>query len=347
MNDQIRAISEYVYTKHVDNAAVDDLDELEAIRILERYYTQPANREDGECVYLGILYFELGFEQETEEEQLDFFRRAKYWLDHHKTLTGEEWDAVDDRLGDLEDIFEAKGIDLADAAKAPEAPEEGDEPVAVEDEAFAPIVQKSIEDHGTMMYVPGGRFLFGTGDDPINVPAFYIDKHPVTNRQYEAFCRATGYRFPKQWSVERFKDPRAPVVGVSVNDALKFSRWVGKSLPTEEQWEKACRGVDGRRFPWGDDPATNDHACHGRDPVEQGTCPVLAHEAGESPYGVHDMAGNIWEWTATTDSDPETVHIIKGGCYNDPPELLDATIRLAAAPKDKFETIGFRCVKPA
>lgn len=339
MNERIRAINEYVYAKYVDALRVDTLDEPRILAELEAYYSRPEARQDSECVYVGILYFELGFEQEDEAGQIQFFTKAKHWLDHHKALTGDEWDAVDDRLLDLEEFFAQKGIE-------PEATEEVEAAPATEP-GFAPVLIEAVEDHGTMMLVPTGAFLFGASKTTCNLPAYYIDKYPVTNRQYEAFCRATGYRFPKHWGREGFSDPDAPVVGVSVNDALKYSRWVGKQLPTEEQWEKACRGVDGRRYPWGEELADATRACCGRDPVEGGTDPVTAHEeAGHSPYGVVDLAGNVWEWTATADEDEsETVHVIKGGCYNDPPDLLDASVRLGASPKDKFETIGFRCVK--
>jgi serine/threonine-protein kinase len=136
-------------------------------------------------------------------------------------------------------------------------------------------------------------------------------------------------------------------VGVSLADAQKFSRWVGKMLPTEEQWEKAYRGVDGRAYPWGENGVSEDLACFGRDPRTGSTDPVTKHPGGSSPYGVCEMAGNVWEWTLTALMDDETVHVIKGGCFNDPPELLRADVHLEAVPKDKFETIGFRCVKNA
>mgnify|MGYP001820347451 CR=1 FL=1 len=198
-----------------------------------------------------------------------------------------------------------------------------------------------------MMVVAGGAFLYGPDKDEVNLPTFYIDKYPVTNKEYEAFCRATGYRWPKFMNDERFNHPDAPVVGVSMADAMRFSRWVGKALPTAEQWEKASRGSDGRAYPWGEEDPTNGGACHGRDPLEGGTDPVNAHPNAVSPYGVHDMAGNVWEWTATAYEDGEPVHVVKGGCYNDPAVLLRGDGHLLAAPKDKYETIGFRCAKPA
>ncbi len=331
MDDQIRALQEYVYLKYVDGVRVEEIDEVEACQQLETFFSQAENANDSECVYAGILYFELGYE--IEEKQVEYFRRAKYWLERHQALTGESWDAVDDRLEDVNAFFEDEGIEV-EATPLPDQV------------ALAPVVVEEVQDHGAMMHVPAGSFLFGQEREPVSVAAFYIDKFPVTNREYEAFCRATGYRFPKYWSQDRFKNPDAPVVGVSLADAEKYSRWVGKMLPTEEQWEKACRGVDGRAYPWGEDDASEDLACFDRDPAEGGTDPVNIRPNASSPYGVCDLAGNVWEWTNTVVPDEE-VHVIKGGCYNDPGALLRGDIRLEAAPKDKFETIGFRCVKSA
>jgi iron(II)-dependent oxidoreductase len=200
-----------------------------------------------------------------------------------------------------------------------------------------------------MVLVAGGEFLFGAAKEVRVLPAFYVDKYPVTNRQYEAFCRATGYRWPKYYDNTKFNGPDQPVVGISAVDALKYCRWAGKTLPTEEQWEKSARGTDGRLYPWGDDPPQNGMACYGRDPLDGATDPVTAHPKNVSPFGAIELAGNVWEWTSTTTEAPpgaEAFQVVKGGCYNDPVELLRADARLDAGSKDKFETIGFRCIKP-
>lgn len=330
MDEQIRALKEYVYLKYVDGVRGEDLDEVAACERLDEYFSESANANDSECVYAGILSFELGYE--LEDRQVHYFRRAKYWLERHRAITGESWDAVDDRLEDVNAYFADEGIVVEDTPLP--------EPVAL-----APVVVEEISDHGLMMHVPAGTFLFGPERATITLPAYYIDKYPVTNREYEAFCRATGYRFPKYWTKQRFNEPDAPVVGVSLADAQKFSRWVGKQLPTEEQWEKACRGVDGREYPWGEEEASPEHACFGQDSEDGRTEPVTSHPRGASPYGVCELAGNVWEWTSTVVPEEEAVNVIKGGCYNDPPSLLRSHVRLEAAPKDKFDTIGFRCVK--
>jgi formylglycine-generating enzyme required for sulfatase activity len=329
LDDQIRAIEEHVYAKYVEPSRHGLLDEEAAVRVLEQFYARPDQAENPDCYLAGVLCFELGYAQ--PEQQVEYFRRAKRWLERHRTLTGEAWEAVDDRLADI-DAF------LAEQGDAPAPP--------------APVIAphgppQTTEDHGTMVLVPAGPFLFGSEGHAANLVSFWIDKYPVTNRQYEAFCRATGYRWPKYWEDSRFNNPDAPVVGVSVADAQKYSRWVGKTLPSEEQWEKACRGTDGRLYPWGNREPTDALACHGRDPVTGGTDPVNARESSASPYGAVDLSGNCWEWTSTAIEDTEPLHVIKGGCYNDPPGLLRAFVRLEATPKDKYETIGFRCVKSA
>ncbi len=333
VDDRLRSIQEYVYAKYIDGSGAPPIDEVEAAEFLEQYFGQAEHVGDADCFYPGILYFELGFEM--EERQSEFFQRAKYWLERYKTLSGgEEWDAIDDRLADVDDFLESEGIEF-------EAPDLPDAPVA-------PITIQEVEDHGVMVLVSGGPFRFGEEGETLNIPAYYIDKFPVTNRQYEAFCRATGYRFPKYWNDKRFNQPDAPVVGVSLADAQKYSRWVGKHLPSEEQWEKACRGVDGRELPWGDeDDFSAERACYGRDPLEGSTDPVTGTSASASPFGARDLIGNVWEWTTTSVNDGETVNVIKGGCYNDEARFLFASLRLGAVPKDKFEAIGFRCVKSA
>lgn len=343
MNDRLRSIQEYVYAKYIEGGGAPQIDEVEAAGLLEDHFAHPDNASDTDCFYPGIIYFELGFEM--EERQAEFFQKAKYWLERYRALSGgEEWDPIDDRIADLDDYFADQGIAVEEIER--EAAEDAE---IVDDAEAAPINIQEVDDHGPMLLVTAGNFAFGKDGESHAIPAYFIDKFPVTNRQYETFCRATGYRFPKYWNDKRFNQPSAPVVGVSLADAQKFCRWVGKELPTEEQWEKACRGVDGRELPWGDESGevTPERACHGRDPLEGTPAAVESTSESISPFGVRDQIGNVWEWTTTAVNDGETVNVIKGGCYNDEARFLFASTRLGAAPKDKFETIGFRCVKSA
>ena len=172
--------------------------------------------------------------------------------------------------------------------------------------------------------------------------AFRITVTPITNAQYHAFIRATGHRAPdvdrKTWtsyrlihpwkSTRRFawKDGRPPhgrephpVVLVSHRDARAYARWLSRvtgrrwRLPTELEWEKAARGTDGRRFPWGDRWDPRRANTHDRGPYD--TVPVGRFPIGASPSGALDMAGNVFEWTASARRPGR--YITKGGSWDD------------------------------
>ena len=149
--------------------------------------------------------------------------------------------------------------------------------------------------------VPGPATSEGLDEPPATVdqPAFRIARSPVTNAEYAAFTRATGHARPAHWLDD--EPPRGlsrhPVTHVDWTDALAYCAWVGVRLPTEAEWEKAARGADGRRYPWGAARATPREAnCGG---WFGATTEVGGFPAGASPYGVLDMAGGVWEWTAS------------------------------------------------
>ena len=129
--------------------------------------------------------------------------------------------------------------------------------------------------------------------------AYYIDRSEVTNVQYQKFITATGYHPPQNWPNATYPkgNDELPVVYVNWYDADAYCRWLGKRLPLEAEWEKAARGSDGRKYPWGNtfNPLFANIA---REAVmfAQPT-PVRQFESGKSPYGVYDMIGNVWEWT--------------------------------------------------
>jgi formylglycine-generating enzyme required for sulfatase activity len=126
----------------------------------------------------------------------------------------------------------------------------------------------------------------------VYLPDFQISKYPVTNAQYKAFVDATGRGAP--WDYPKDKADH-PVTRVNLRAAWAFCHWAGCRLPTEVEWEKAARGTDGREYPWGNE--WREGCCNSREANVLGTTPVGYYEAGASPYGVYDMAGNAWEWT--------------------------------------------------
>ncbi|NJN93303.1 MAG: SUMF1/EgtB/PvdO family nonheme iron enzyme [Anaerolineales bacterium] len=185
---------------------------------------------------------------------------------------------------------------------------------------------------GELVTIPAGKFLMGddNSDDEekpqhqIYLPAYQIGKYPVTNVEYGRFIAAGGYQNKRwwtaagwqekeqeDWSEPRFWDdaqvnqPNQPVVGVSWYEAVAYGQWLRAEtgqpyrLPTEAEWEKAARGQDGRRYPWGNEfEAGRLNAREGEQRVET-TTPVGIYPGGVSPFGAYDCAGNVWEWCAT------------------------------------------------
>jgi formylglycine-generating enzyme required for sulfatase activity len=153
-----------------------------------------------------------------------------------------------------------------------------------------------------LVYVPVGEFLMGSNggfanerpQHAVTLHEDWIDQFPVTNAQFDQFVRETGYQAQGDWRSEfRPGKEQYPVVYVTWEDACAYGKWCGKRLPTEAEWEKAARGIDGREYPWGNRWDGNNCNVSGR-----GTTPVGSYPAGLSPYGCYDMAGNVWEWVA-------------------------------------------------
>jgi len=187
-----------------------------------------------------------------------------------------------------------------------------------------------------MVLVPGGKFLYGENKKETSLKAFYIDKYEVTNEDYKKI--KTEHAFPS-------KEGKYPVREMSWFDADEYCKGAGKRLPTEEEWEKAARGTTGRKYPWGEKfeaKATNTAEAGGK------VAAVGSFEKGVSPYGVHDMAGNVWEWTDSWFGADKKYRVMRGGSYFEPGEsMAQVTKKLRSIPDDIHEYLGFRCVKSA
>lgn len=217
-----------------------------------------------------------------------------------------------------------------------------------------------------MVLVPAGPFIMGNNNDfydndndeipqhTVDLPAFFLDKYPVTNRDYAVFTKATGHGRSRYWSesgeIPPGKDEH-PVVGVTYADALAYARWKNRRLPTEEEFEKACRGTDARRWTWGN-TFDNSRANVGQDT----TTPVTAYPTGVSPYGAFEMAGNVWEWNSSwyelyPGSPPnrtverfvgQKVRSVRGGSYGSDIGSARCADRGNKKPDEPGPSLGFR-----
>jgi formylglycine-generating enzyme required for sulfatase activity len=189
----------------------------------------------------------------------------------------------------------------------------------------------------------------------VNVAAFAIDATEVTARDYAA-CVAAGACKPADEAAtcnDARTKPAHPANCVDWNDAHAFCAWAGKRLPTEEEWEYAARGGDERAYPWGDAAAAaNVVNAFGSADGFEGTSPVASYDAGRSPFGVWDMAGNVWEWTDSAWSDDYAspreyeLKVARGGGFgSSSPALLRATARAAHRVSFRDPHVGFRCAK--
>jgi formylglycine-generating enzyme required for sulfatase activity len=241
------------------------------------------------------------------------------------------------------------------------------------------------KDLTAMMRVPAGSFLMGSNDGPederpqhqVVLAEFFIDRTPVTNAQFAQFLNAVGPNGPKgerhfdtddsdarihrqggKWLADKGFENH-PVVETSWYGAVTYCAWAGKRLPSEAEWEKAARGSDGRKYPWGVEPPDRSHA-HFRAGWNDFK-PVGSFPKGASPYGVLDLAGNGWEWVSSAylsypydpkdgreDLTREQVRGTRGGGQDSSPEELTTTHRgrhVSRNFRSGHHNIGFRCAR--
>jgi formylglycine-generating enzyme required for sulfatase activity len=199
------------------------------------------------------------------------------------------------------------------------------------------------KDGKEMILIPAGEFLFGPNKQPTMLPAYYIDKTPVTNAEYLKYIEATRGDFPPHWRQGKpLPDTdNHPVVNVSWFDAEGYAKWAGKRLPKGPEWEKAARGTDGRVYPWGDTFDRRRLNCGDGGPLT--TVPVGQYSPqGDSPYGLVDMAGNVYEWT--DDGNPVLTMGLRGGSWLDGRDEARTFVVRKHTPRRKNDFIGFRCV---
>ena len=247
-----------------------------------------------------------------------------------------------------------------------------------------------------MVYIPAGEFPMGTNDGndydkPVHnvfLDGYWLGKTEVTMKQFRAFVRETGYLTDAEtgngahkWTGKRWKENKKinwknpgyaqtddhPVSCISWNDAVRFCQWLSVkknlvfSLPTEAQWEKGARGSDGRKYPWGNHELYYNGIYYANYYPENrygGTSPVGLYPQGESPFGLLDMAGNVWEWCSDWyqddyyNSSPSKnptgpargeSHVMRGGCWFENADYARSAYHTSGfGPPESFNCYGFR-----
>lgn len=228
-------------------------------------------------------------------------------------------------------------------------------------------------DGAPLILIPAGPFLMGseTGQEDerpvhrIELDSFYIDKYEVTVSRYARFLQAESPDRPFLWAqATQGAQGQKPVIGVDWFDAKEYCKWVGRRLPTEAEWEKAARSDDQRTYPWGNEPPTRTHANAGQRTWSgyETLWAVGSHARGSSPYGVADLAGNVWEWVADwydqtyyatgPKKNPQgprqgPLRVLRGGAWNNDAANIRATNRAAYTPSARRNDVGFRCAMNA
>ncbi|HLF86292.1 MAG TPA: formylglycine-generating enzyme family protein [Nitrospiria bacterium] len=257
---------------------------------------------------------------------------------------------------------------------------------------FASCARENTEQKGSaggldakedMILIPAGEFIMGSDtveikEEPLRpleplfkaekprhkvlLKAFYIDKYETTNLKYKKFVDTTKRKPPATWKDGMYSGGRDnnPVTMVAWQDADEYCRWAGKRLPTEAEWEKAARGGDERQFPWGNE--FDGSRANTEESKLDDTVPVGGYESGKSPYGVYDMVGNVWEWTADwyrpypgnkeeNEFFGDAFKVARGGAHGTSgghyiiQQLYRTSFRFFFYPDKSYTDVGFRCAK--
>ena len=248
-------------------------------------------------------------------------------------------------------------------------------PVFPDDAAMSVIVWPA--DGKDMVFIRGGTFLMGSDDGSpnhqpehqVHVEDFYVDRWPVTNAEYKKFVDATRHPVPNydvswcdtqdyNWDPKTRMYPHGkadhPVVLVTWEDVMAYAAWARKRLLTEAEWERAARGTDGRRYPWGNEFVSG--RCNCKEVGLEGTSAIGQFSPdGDTPEGLVDMLGNVWEWTNSLfrayPYDPDDgresrqargFRVLRGASWKNDANVVHSLSRLDG-DFQFFNNVGFRC----
>jgi len=254
-------------------------------------------------------------------------------------------------------------------ARAPSTPQQTVSTATADLSLYKTIVG---DDGREMVEIPEGPFKMGSNngdydeapEHQVYLATLYIDKYEVTQAEYDRFVKATkrGKPFVPVFDddISKILKPELAAMGMSWSDAAAYCQWAGKRLPTEAEWEKAAKGEGNRQYPWGDTLTPMHANLDGEEDGYKYLAPPGKFEAGRSPYGLYDMAGNVAEWVHDTYDDkyyskspyrdpkgPEDGQnkVIRGGSWRESPNGARVSKRFQAKLWRTDATIGFRCAK--
>jgi formylglycine-generating enzyme required for sulfatase activity len=254
--------------------------------------------------------------------------------------------------------FEAERKTARARAEAERLARAASEPDA---EALPPVSAKNRSDV-KLVTIPAGSFVYGCNGEAgrecpssevaaqrTELGAFQIDRTEVRVSEYrhcvdEGACAAPTVARGCNWNAPGRGEH--PVNCVDWEEAKTYCEWIGKRLPTEQEWEKAARGTDGRIYPWGDDgPSCDVAVMNGAPGCGGGTAPVGSRDRGRSPYGLFDMAGNVFEWTGSLYASGGEARVLRGGSWKNDATAIRSSHREGALPNLRDASVGFRCAQ--